>query len=314
MEAIDRQTFSQAIKRFAPGARLLCAWDLEGGVSARTVAVEFERPTGGREKAVVRLHGEVDRVSNSEIASDEFRLLKIVRAAGIPAPLPLFLDASCELFEIPYLVVSFVEGETDFDQVDITKNLEVMAEQLAAIHRVDWSPVDLSFLPAQEMSVARRLREQPDELDERLSEGRIREALKARWPPLASNVAGLLHGDYWPGNILWQNGELAAVIDWEDAAIGDPLADLGNSRLEILWSLGPDAADTFSRHYRSLMSSLDYTNLALWDLHAALRPAGKMSKWGLDAETESRWINAHRWFVDRALADLAGRGSIPDYS
>ena len=36
-----------------------------------------------------------------------------------------------------------------------------------------------------------------------------------------SAVAGderiaLLHGDYWPGNVLWKNGALVGVIDWED--------------------------------------------------------------------------------------------------
>ena len=41
----------------------------------------------------------------------------------------------------------------------------------------------------------------------------------------ASGGAGphrLLHGDYWPGNVLWQQGRLAAVLDWEDAALGGP--------------------------------------------------------------------------------------------
>ncbi len=69
-------------------------------------------PDGLSEKAVVRLHGEVDRAGNPDIAADEFRVLEIVQAAGIPVPAPLYLDTSCELFEIPYLVVAFVEGET----------------------------------------------------------------------------------------------------------------------------------------------------------------------------------------------------------
>ena len=307
MEAEDRQKYNEIIRRFVTGGQLHRAWDLEGGVSARTVAVEFERSTGERERAVVRLHGEVDRAGNPEIATDEFRLLKIVRAAGIPAPPPLFLDISCELFDIPYLVVSFIDGEPEFDPVNITVNILAMAEQLAAIHRVDWSRVDLSFLPARETSVVRRLRVRPDELDEPLSEGRIRDALAACWPQSSPNAPGLLHGDYWPGNILWRDGEIAGVIDWEDAATGDPLADLGSSRLEILWIFGLDAMAAFTEQYKSLMPSLDYTDLSCWDLYAALRPAGKMSGWGLDPETESRWINAHRWFVDRALEGLANR-------
>lgn len=40
---------------------------------------------------------------------------------------------------------------------------------------------------------------------------------------------GLLHGDYLLGNVMFRNDgpELAAIIDWELATIGDPLIDLG---------------------------------------------------------------------------------------
>ncbi len=40
---------------------------------------------------------------------------------------------------------------------------------------------------------------------------------------------GIMHGDYHLANVMYQNdsGELAAIVDWELATIGDPLIDLG---------------------------------------------------------------------------------------
>ena len=307
MNQDEHKAFERVAEKVAPGSRLVRIWELEGGVSAQTVAAEIERLDASQEKFVVRLHGEVDRSGNPDIAADEFRLLEIIQSAGMPVPKPLYLDTSCELFEIPYLVIAFVEGETDLDPVDTLDSARMLAEQLAAIHRVDWSRFDLSFLPAQEDRVAGRLRRQPERLDEQLNEGRIREVIESDWPPPSSNVSGLLHGDYWPGNLLWNDGEIAAVIDWEDAATGDPLADLGNCRLELCWTWGSEAMNAFTQSYRELVPSLDYTNLPLWDLYAALHPAGKMSGWGLDAETEARMVRDHRQFVDQALAELAER-------
>lgn len=306
MNGEDREKFRQVVERFAPGSRLLDARELEGGVSARTVAVEFERSGGGRERAVVRLHGVVDRGANPDIAADEFRLLEIVHAAGIPVPAPLYLDESCELFDIPCLVIEFIDGAPDFEPIDIPACVRAIAQQLAAIHRIEVSAGDLSFLPAQEDAVIRLLRNRPEHLDESLNESQIRAALEAAWPPVQGNEPRLLHGDYWPGNIMWSDGEIAAVIDWEDAATGDPLADLGNCRLEILWAFGSDVMDAFTDHYRLLMPSLDYASLPLWDLYAALHPAGKLSGWGLEPETVARMVAAHRKFVDTALAELAG--------
>jgi aminoglycoside phosphotransferase (APT) family kinase protein len=304
MNQDKHKAFERVVDKVAPGGRLVRTWELEGGVSAQTVAVEFERADGSPEKVVVRLHGAVDRAGNPDIAADEFRLHEIIQSAGISVPKPLYLDTSCELFEIPYLVIAFVDGETVLEPDDRLKGARLLAEQLAAIHQVDWSAFDLTFLPGQAGRVAARLRQRPELLDEPLSEGRIREALEADWPPAASNATILLHGDYWPGNLLWKDGEIAAVIDWEDAATGDPLADLGNCRLELCWTWGSDAMSAFTERYRELMPSLDYTNLPLWDLYAALHPAGKMSGWGLDSETTARMVGDHRQFVDHALAEL----------
>jgi aminoglycoside phosphotransferase (APT) family kinase protein len=115
-----------------------------------------------------------------------------------------------------------------------------------------------------------------------------------------------LHGDYWPGNILWKDGRLAAVIDWEDARVGDPLDDLANCRLEFLWTLGVDAMNEFTERYKS-QTSIDCTNLPYWDLVAALRPCGKLSTWGLDAAVEQQMRNRHRSFVDEAITALWSR-------
>jgi aminoglycoside phosphotransferase (APT) family kinase protein len=83
------------------------------------------------------------------------------------------------------------------------------------------------------------------DVERALDVGRIRSALASHRSPPQRNAPALLHGDYWPGNVLWQDGELVAVIDWEDAKLGDPLADLAISRLDIAWILGTAAMTLF---------------------------------------------------------------------
>ncbi len=62
--------------------------------------------------------------------------------------------------------------------------------------------------------------------------------LEANLP--ASFTPGIIHGDYHLAKVMYRNDspELAAIVDWELATIGDPLIDLG-------WVLAtwPDAAD-----------------------------------------------------------------------
>src|SRR5207245_5037921 len=88
----------------------------------------------------------------------------------------------------------------------------------------------------------------------------------------------LLHGDFWPGNIIWRDGRIAAVIDWEEAELGDRLSDVAITRLDILWAFGVDAMHDFTARYRA-MTSVDLVNLPYWDLYAALRPVSNIAEW-----------------------------------
>lgn len=290
------------LQKLDPDSRLLRAWPLTGGVSAQITALEIERPDGVREKLVVRQHGEIDRAHNPQIARDEFRLLQIAQAHELAAPKPVYVDDACDIFPTPLIVIEFIEGETEFTPTDVKGYVAQMAAELAHIHSVPAS-ADLAFLPRQ----ATGFGERPATLDDSLSEGRIRDALEAAWPLTQVNPSVLLHGDYWPGNILWHDGELAAVIDWEDARTGDPISDLGNARLEILMALGRDAMQEFTRQYTS-RTSVDLTNLPYWELAAALRLCGKLSDWGLGPDVEATMRQRHAWLVGRSLELLTGDG------
>jgi len=130
--------------------------------------------------------------------------------------------------------------------------------------------------------------------------------LEAVWPLPKRNKSVLVHGDFWPGNILWKDGRLAAVIDWEDAELGDPLADVANTRLEILWAFGFDAMNSFTSHYRST-ASIDFNDLPYWDLCAALRPAFRIGEWAGDDATEIAMRESHKLFINQAFELLPAR-------
>jgi aminoglycoside 2''-phosphotransferase len=73
------------------------------------------------------------------------------------------------------------------------------------------------------------------------------------------------HGDLWYGNLLIDDGHVTGIIDWEDAALGDPALDLANQ-------LGAD-----ERFFQATL--------------AAYRAAG--GRWGADEEYRARrWHEA----------------------
>jgi aminoglycoside phosphotransferase (APT) family kinase protein len=308
-ESPAAKPFERLIHRFAPGATLLRMWELSGGFSAHMTALEIEHGAGPgaptrTQKVIVRRHGAVDLARNPHIAADEFRLLQFLRAAGMPAPEPLYVDESGEISPTPCIIVAYIEGGPAPALSQTSGLLEQLAAQLAAIHQLTDGQHDLSFLPEQQENIAGKLRMRPVSSDEAPDERRIRDTLQAVWPLPPRNPSVLLHGDFWPGNTLWRDGRLVAVIDWEDAALGDPLADLAISRLDVVWAFGSDAMLAFTQAYQS-MNPLNFTDLPYWDQCAALRQLSAISGWGLDAVTDRTLRARLRLFIDQAFEQLA---------
>lgn len=276
--------FRSLLGRALPGARLHAVRPLTGGSSARVSLLEASGPDGRALRLVVREYGARDLQTRPGVAAQEFGVLERLRTAGLPVPRPVYAGAEV-------LVTSFVEGATEFRPADEGRYVRGLAAFLARLHRLPGA--GFPFLPPLAPEAPRST--PPDTA---LSEGRLRAALAGLQPPTCTPV--VLHGDFWPGNVLWQGGQVSAVIDWEDAAVGDPLSDVGTARLELLFFLGRRATHTFTQEYAAL-AGVTLADLPYWDLRAALRPCGRMGGWGLDADLEARMRRRHAGFVERAL-------------
>lgn len=262
--------FEQLARTLAPQSKLLGVWSLAGGISAQMTALEIEDPDGRKRRLIVRRPAGGILEQNPHAARDEFRLLKVTHSLGLATPVPYHLDQSGQIFSAPYLVIQYVEGQPEFAPADLAGTLFQLAEHLATIHSANCSPNGLSFLPVRQSECAEMCSQPPVQMNAQLDEARIRAVLASVGPLPQRNAPVLLHGDYWPGNILWQDNRLVAVIDWEDAALGDPLIDLAIARLDIAWIFGLEAMRLFTAQYHARMA-IDYTNLPYWDLCAALR-------------------------------------------
>ena len=92
-ESTQHRKFQRLVQKFEPQSKLIRVWGLKGGVSAQTTKIEIRQPDGQSKKLVVRRHGPGDLERNSNITTDEFRLLRITGESGLPTPTPYYLDA-----------------------------------------------------------------------------------------------------------------------------------------------------------------------------------------------------------------------------
>lgn len=260
-----------------PGATFRRASRLAGGVSADVYRLECQADGGATRSIVLRIHGPNH---NGHPAALEFGILGAVTRLGICAPRALALDESLGLIPYPFLLLDHLEGETAAPADPADQQIVRMAEGLAHIHA---APItNLPALPGRNDPLP--------EVFDYLPKDPAFEVLRMRLSGLRhtryDGAPALLHGDFWPGNLLWRGQELVGVLDWEDAAVGDPLSDVACTALELRYVVGPEGAERFLRAYDGLRPIARH-RLALWQIYVAAAGQHSMGAWGLAPAREA---------------------------
>jgi aminoglycoside phosphotransferase (APT) family kinase protein len=207
-----------------------------GGGSCEVFAIDR-----GPEHWVLR---RAPRHASSATAHDvlrEFRILDSIKDESVAIARPIVACDDPEVFGSPFYVMERIDGRPILQAVPDRwaaapashgRALEELIDALVAVHAVDWRSCGLEDLahPGNYLS-----RQRTRWLTQLGSYGgrdlpaahRISDWLEAHRP--VDQPSTLCHGDYKLDNVLFAPDappRLLAVVDWEMAAIGDPLVDL----------------------------------------------------------------------------------------
>ena len=166
-------------------------------------------------------------------------IMAALAGTGVPVPAVLGRTADPRWNGAPFFVMSFVPGQvlrTPADAAglaagDLTAIAYQLFDVLAQIHAVDLDATGLAAMARGGSYAERQLRrwyrqwQQIRVRDLPLLE-ELHTELAARLPD--QPAVTLIHGDYRLDNVVLDPARrVSAVLDWELATVGDPLADLG---------------------------------------------------------------------------------------
>lgn len=269
------EQIAAAVSRHFPLLTLQTIEPLKGGVSANVYRLDLAASDGARRSVVLREKGK----SGLETAV-EFSLMTALHDAGQPTPLPIALDDGLRDATPPFILMSFVEGGSQIPADQVKPRLAAMAQTLAGVHQAPTTTVPKLPLRLDPLSEVLNFLPAGDE-----------------WGPLRSHCAALgacpyggvpvlLHGDFWSQNLIWNGSRIAAILDWEDAALGDPLSDLACAILELKYLYDDAEVDRFQAAYGH-HTEVDPRRLALWQVHVASAAQHYMGNWGLEPAREA---------------------------
>lgn len=229
-------------------------------------------------------------------------VMRALAPTAVPVPAIVAWDDHGEVLGSPLFLMERVAGRIPPDNPPYTMDgwmLDQSAAEgaammgdaidvLAAIHQLDPFAVGLGSLARPDLG--------PTPWDQHLaytewflgwaSEGRPQPVVEAAWgwvqankPAAADLPVGLVWGDARIGNMIFRDGKVQAVLDWEMARLGAPEEDLGwwlflqrhhSEGLSSPLPPGvPDADATVARWEERM--GRPAVDLAFWEMFAALR-------------------------------------------
>jgi aminoglycoside phosphotransferase (APT) family kinase protein len=172
---------------------------------------------------------------SEESVRTEARLARAVQNAGLPVPIVGQVLEIDNRLGLPY---QRVDGTSILEQVrarpwTLPKFSRLLAELQAGMHETD----AVAGLPSQRQRLENKIRR---------AEGLSPELRAAALDALAAMPQGarLCHGDFHFDNVLI-TAQGPVVIDWIDAALGRPLADVARSSVILLGILAPGSGATW---------------------------------------------------------------------
>ena len=292
-EAAMRERLARFLRE-AAGARALDIAELtqlSGGAVQENwllVAAIEGGAFAGRQRLVLRTDAATSLSMSSERAT-EFAVQRLVHAAGVTVPEPLFLCRDARVIGKPFFVMRWMPGIAAGERIvagEIGGSRAVLAErlarELAKLHtlRPRRDAVVGLAAPPDDAAAARlgplarfiAAHDEPHPVAEWGIRWLIRHA-----PPAVAPV--LCHGDFRTGNYLADEHGFTALLDWDFAGWSDPDEDIAWFCLGY-WRFGAYAREAgglvpraaFHRAYEAASGrAIDPARACYWEVMAALR-------------------------------------------
>lgn len=178
----------------------------------------------------------------------EYRLIAALHPLGFPVPEPLALCTDESVIGAIFYVMELAKGRSypngalpEFDAAARRGMYGQLVDTLADLHNIDTDAAGLANFgkPGNyfERQVKRWTRQYRDSQTDEIPEMERLIAFLPGTIPEQSR-SSIVHGDFRIDNVLFDRGSLTAVLDWELATLGDPVADF--SYLAMQWAMPAD--------------------------------------------------------------------------
>ena len=275
------EQFEKIALAIDPESKVLSTHKFLCGLGCRMDVLELQQADESVRRVVTRQYWERTDSKPSERQVVESKILRALSSNGVPVPGPILDEETASaIFGRPGLVISYINGIANLGPADLHSWTRQLAEALAKVHSTPVPP-ELESLPQAHMiSIKKWLgADSPPERFAKHELGpQLWEAMRSLWPSVDTSEIRILHNDFWPGNTLWRDDQLLAIVDWEWPALGVPTDDVGYFLTDAFYT-GFDIEEVFLEAYEEHMGK-PVSDLLFWKMLACCMPLPDVGPWG----------------------------------
>jgi aminoglycoside phosphotransferase (APT) family kinase protein len=246
-EELDVEQLSEYLDNFFADEQPLEITQFPGGHSNLTYLLRRGEGPHTRE-LVLRRPPFGSKVKSAHDMGREHRVLSRLSAVYPKAPHPLLFCEDEGVIGGKFYVMDRIRGiilrkevppELGLDPARCRRLSEVLIDALAELHALDYEAIGLGDFGKPHGYVERQVsgwtqRYEASKTDEIPSVTQVAAWLAAHQPPeqTGPRAAALIHNDFKFDNVILDPADptrIIGVLDWEMAALGDPLMDLGTT-------------------------------------------------------------------------------------
>lgn len=263
---LPNKVFKWVINEVSPSAIVQSVKRLKGSTSSTLHSISLRDNRSNYDVVLRQFDNKEWLQQEPDLAFHEAESLRLASNGGVTTPDIIAFDKEGAVCGNPLVLMTRLNGVVDILPGNMEHWVYELAHALVKIHTLNAVEFQWTYFTYHDVTKL----EVPNWTKDPEVWKKAIDVVNGPQPIVSKQ---LIHRDYHPTNVLWEDNKVSGVVDWVNACYGPAGIDVGHCRLNLVKLYGVHVADQFLSAYLSLAGEA-FTYDVYWDILSLMDGGG----------------------------------------